>query len=100
MRPWLIRSTAPKVTATPRIAEAMGRSMAITDPKASSRMTTAARIPSPSLAPKAAFSIFSIGAPPSCTSNPGRAMAWARLTTWRIEASGRRSLTRSNWIVA
>ena len=43
--PWLMKSMTPKAMATPKRAVRMGRPMAITEPKASSRMMTAARMP-------------------------------------------------------
>jgi hypothetical protein len=84
------------VVTTATIAVTIGSSMAITDPKASSRMRTAARMPSASLFPNCGFSIFSTGAPPTCTANPGPAARWAWVMTCRIAASGRASPLASN----
>jgi len=84
------------VAATATIAVAMGSSMAITDPNASSRITTAARMPSASLLPNCGFSTFCTGAPPSCTLNPGAEAAWARVMTRWIAPSGIASPVPSN----
>src|SRR5215469_4807521 len=68
--PWLSTSRTPNEAATATIAVTIGSSMAITEPNASSRMSTAARIPSASLLPNAGFSTFYTGAPPTATVSP------------------------------
>ena len=76
----------------------MGSTMAITDPNASSRIRTAARIPSASLLPNCGFSTFCTGAPPSCTAKPGPAARWAWVMTRWIAGSGMASPLPSNRI--
>ncbi len=67
LMPWLRKSTTPKAMATPNRAVRIGRPMAMTEPKASSRMMMAARMPTPSLGPGEAVITFPIGPPPSAT---------------------------------
>ena len=93
----LMKSTVPNAIASANRAVRMGRPMAMTEPKASSRMTIAARMPTPSLAPKANFWILAMGDPPRMTEIPGPAPCWARLTTAWMAAFGRVGVPWSNW---
>ncbi len=65
---WDSRSRTAKAMAMPNRAVMMGRPMATTEPKASSMMMMAARMPMPSLEP---------GLPPAT-----RLMAWPPRATW------------------
>ncbi len=97
--PWLMKSMTPKAMATPNRAVTMGRPMAITEPKASSRMMMAARMPTPSAAPKANFCTLVIGDPPSSIAKPGPALALALSITAWIESLGRSWVFLSNCTV-
>ena len=86
----------PNDEATATIAVTMGSAMAITEPNASSRMTTAARMPSASLLPNCGFSTLWTGAPPSCTANPGCAARCAVVITRWTAGPGMASPLASN----
>ena len=74
--------------------------MAMTEPKAISMMMMAARIPTASLAPGLACTALSMGAPPSCTLNPGAAWARAVSTTLVAASLGRSTVSVSNCTTA
>ncbi len=64
---WESRSSTAKATAMPKMAVMMGRPIATTEPKASSMMMMAARMPMPSLEPGFAPATSPIASPPSAT---------------------------------
>ena len=97
---WLRRSMIAKEIATPKRAVRIGSPMAMTDPKATSRMITAARRPAPSVEPGCDLMVFSIGAPPSSTSMPAGAPTLARSMTAWTAALGRLSVVLSNRMFA
>ena len=96
----LNRSMTPIPMPIPNRAVRIGRPMAITDPKAMSRMTIAARTPIVSLEPGLAVSAFVIGCPASSTWKPGRFAARAVSTTRATSFLARLSVVASNWISA
>jgi hypothetical protein len=75
----------------------IGRPMAITDPKASSMITTAATRPIISADPGAAEMTCSTGAPPTATCRPGRAKLRAASITRQTAPAGRSAAAASNW---
>ena len=64
---WLSRSSTAKPMAMPNRAVMMGRPMATTEPKATSMMIMAARMPMPSLEPGAAVTTLETTWPPTAT---------------------------------
>ncbi len=64
---WDNRSSTAKATAMPNMAVMMGRPMATTEPKASSMMMMAARMPMPSLGPGLAPATRPMASPPRAT---------------------------------
>ncbi len=64
---WDSRSSTAKAMAMPNRAVMMGRPMATTDPKASSMMMMAARMPMPSLDPGLAPATRLMACPPRAT---------------------------------
>ena len=99
-RTWVKSSNKATPTPRPKSAVMMGSPIATTEPKASSMMMMAARMPIPSLAPGAAAATDEMGAPPSATWKPGRWAACAVLITSWMAPDGRSAVAASNCTTA
>ncbi len=76
--PWLSIEMTAKPMPMPNNAVMIGRPMAMTDPKATSRMMMAAKMPMASLLPGVAKTALLIGGPPRSTSRFGVARRLGR----------------------
>ena len=86
---WVRRSRTAKATAIPNSAVMMGRPMATTEPKASSMMMMAARMPMPSLGPGFAPATRPMASPPRATWYPVVSKDCAVSMTFWMSAVGR-----------
>ena len=86
---WVSRSRTAKATAIPNRAVMMGRPMATTEPKASSMMMMAARMPMPSLGPGLAPATSPMASPPRATWYPADPKDCAVSMTFWMSAVGR-----------
>jgi hypothetical protein len=90
-------ATSDSVTPMPKMAVTIGSPMATAEPKAISRMITAATRPTPSRSPGPSVSAKRTESPPTSTCSPGRAAALAASLMAKITDLGTSVARTSNW---